>query len=61
MTTSTTNSLFSDTSMPKKRIPLSKERIEEAKKLMEQKDYKGVADKLRDIREGLEDYERRIK
>jgi hypothetical protein len=47
--------------MPKKRIPLSKERIEEAKKLMEQKDYKGVADKLRDIREGLEDYERRIK
>ena len=41
---------------PKKKIPISKERIEEVKKLMESKDYTNAASKLRDIREKLEDY-----
>lgn len=45
---------------PTAKIPLSKERIEEVKALIAKNDGKTAAQKLRDIREGLENYEHRI-
>jgi hypothetical protein len=45
---------------PKSKVPLSAERIREVQMLLEAKDGKGAAIKLRELREGLENYERRI-
>lgn len=45
---------------PKAKVPISKERILEVQKLLEKKDGKGAAAILREIRYGLEAYERRI-
>ena len=45
---------------PKAKVPISKERILEAQKLLEGGDYKGAAASLRDVRYKLEAYERRI-
>jgi hypothetical protein len=46
---------------PKRKVPISKARIEEVKQLIAKKDGKNAAIALRDIREKLEDFERRIK
>jgi hypothetical protein len=46
---------------PKRKVPISKERIEEVKRLIKGGDGKNAAVALRDIRERLEDFERRIK
>lgn len=45
---------------PKAKVPISKERIQEAQRLLEKRDGKGAAAILREIRYGLEAYERRI-
>lgn len=45
---------------PKTKIPISAERIKEAKAFIAAKNAKGAVEALRDIREGLENYERRI-
>lgn len=45
---------------PKAKVPISKERILEAQRLLENKDPKGAAAILRDVRYKLEAYERRI-
>lgn len=45
---------------PKAKVPISKERILEAQRLLEGKDYKSAAAVLRDVRYKLEAYERRI-
>jgi hypothetical protein len=45
---------------PKKKVPISKERIEEVKRLISAKDGKNAAIALRDIREKLEEFESRI-
>jgi hypothetical protein len=46
---------------PTKKVPISAERIEEAKKLFMAGDEKGSVLKMREVREALESYERRIK
>lgn len=47
--------------LPKTKIPMSKEKIKEAKRLLEESnDGKGAAQILREVREGLEKYEKRI-
>jgi ribosomal protein L22 len=46
---------------PKRKVPISKERIEEVKRLIKGGDGKNAAIALRNIRERLEDFERRIK
>ncbi len=56
-------SLFDYNSMrPKTKIKLavSKERIEQAKAMFANKDFKGTAAILRELREGLDDYLERI-
>lgn len=54
-------SLFDYNAMrPRKKIPISKGRIEEAKRLFNQGDYEGSAIQLRRLREALEAYEERI-
>lgn len=45
---------------PKAKVPISKERILEAQRLLEGKDYKSAAAVLRDVRYKLEAYDRRI-
>lgn len=45
---------------PKAKVPISKERILEAQKLLGGGDYKSAAAVLRDVRYKLEAYERRI-
>lgn len=45
---------------PKAKVPISEERIREAQKLLENRDGKGAAAILRDIRYKLEAYEKRI-
>lgn len=45
---------------PMNKVPLSKERILEVQALLAKKDGKGAAVKLRELREGLEAFERRI-
>lgn len=55
-------SLFSFNDMkPKTKVPISKERIEQIKKLIEKRDGENAAIILRGIREKLEDYESKIK
>lgn len=46
--------------LPKIKVPISAARIKEAKELVAKGDGRGAAEKLREIREGLEKYERRI-
>lgn len=54
-------SLFSFNEIkPKAKVPISKERIEEVKRLIQCEDGKNAAAALRDIREKLEDFEARI-
>lgn len=45
---------------PINKVPLSKERIQEVQELLAKKDGKGAAAKLREMREDLETFERRI-
>ena len=45
---------------PSGKVPISAERIKEAKALMAAGDDKGSAEKLREVREALERYEQRI-
>jgi hypothetical protein len=53
-------SLFDYNEMrPRTKVPISKERIEAAKRLM-LSDPHGAASALREVREALENYERRI-
>jgi hypothetical protein len=53
--------LFDYNSMrPKTKVPISRERIEAAKKAFNSGDYSTSAAHLRDIRESLERYEQRL-
>jgi hypothetical protein len=45
---------------PKSKVPISKERIEEVKRLISKGNSGDAVAKLREIREGLENFERRI-
>jgi len=45
---------------PTGKVPISAERIREAKALMAAGDGKGAAEKMREVREALERYEKRI-
>ena len=45
---------------PKKKVPISAARIEEAKRLYNKGDVLGSAAAMRDVRERLEDFEKRI-
>lgn len=45
---------------PKTRVPISKEKIKEVQDLIAKGDGKTAAQKLRDLRYGLENYERRL-
>ena len=46
---------------PKRKVPISAARIREAKALMDAGDHKGAAQRMREVRELLEEYEKRIK
>lgn len=46
---------------PRARVPISAARIKEVAALLKRGDGQGAAAVLRDLREGLEKYERRIK
>ena len=46
--------------LPKTKVPISKEKILEAQRLIEKNDGKGAAEVLRGLRDSLERYERRI-
>lgn len=46
---------------PSGKVPISAEKIAEAKKLFYSGDQHGAAEKMREVRESLERYERRIK
>lgn len=46
---------------PTGKVPISAERIREAKALMAAGDGKGAAEKMREVREALERYESRLK
>lgn len=46
--------------LPRTKVPISAERIKEAKELVAKGDGRGAAEVLRDVRDGLERYERRI-
>lgn len=52
--------LFKSTESLKGKVPISAERIKEAKALLAKGDYKDAAQTLRDIREKLEEFENRI-
>lgn len=45
---------------PSGKVPISAERIREAKALMAKGDGRGAAEKMREVREKLEAYEKRI-
>ena len=45
---------------PRLKVPISAARIREAKALMAKGDARGAEEKMRDVRERLEDFERRI-
>lgn len=45
---------------PSSKVPISAERIREAKALMGKGDVKGSAAKMREVREALEAFEKRI-
>ena len=45
---------------PKMKVPISKERIEEVKKLIDAGDGQNAATRLREVREDLEAFEQRI-
>jgi len=45
---------------PTRKVPISADRIREAKALLNAGDSNGCARKLREVREKLEEYERRI-
>ena len=45
---------------PKRKIPIDASRIKLAKQLMERGDVIGAAIKMREVREALEDFEKRI-
>lgn len=45
---------------PKKKVPISAERIREVKALIAKGDGKSAAEKLREVRYGLENYLKRI-
>lgn len=45
---------------PKRKVPVSRERIEAAKRLYDKGDFEGSAIQLRRFREALERYEARI-
>jgi hypothetical protein len=45
---------------PSGKVPISAERIREAKALMQSGDSKGAAEKMREVREALERYESRL-
>ncbi len=54
-------SLFGFNDMrPRAKVPISKERIQEAQRLLAKKDHLGCAQILREVRYKLEAYERRI-
>ena len=54
-------SLFDfNTMKPKKKIPISRERILEAKALFDKGDIMGSVSKMRELREALERYERTL-
>jgi len=54
-------SLFDfNTMRPKAKVPMSKKRIEEGKRMMAAGDYGGAAARIREVREALEDFEKRI-
>lgn len=54
-------SLFEYNEMrPKRKVPISAERIREAKALLKAGDRDGCARKIREVREQLEEYEKRI-
>lgn len=46
--------------LPRTKVPISAERIREVKELIAKRDGKKAAEVLREIREGLENYERRL-
>jgi hypothetical protein len=46
---------------PKTKVPISKERIAEAKKQIEDKNYEGALNNLRKVNEGLQNYLKRMK
>lgn len=45
---------------PSGKVPISAERIKEAKALFNKGDMRGSAERMREVREGLESYERRL-
>jgi hypothetical protein len=45
---------------PTGKVPISAERILQAKAMFEAGDSKGAAEKMREVREALENYEKRI-
>lgn len=47
-------------SKPKLKVPISVDRIKEAKALYAKGDYTGSAAKMREVREALENFERRL-
>lgn len=46
---------------PRAKVPISRERLEEAKRMVQQRNAKGAEAALREIREGLERFEQRLK
>lgn len=54
-------SIFNERTMRRKtKVPISEARIKEVQALIAKGDGRGAAEKLRSLREGLEDYEKRI-
>lgn len=45
---------------PSGKVPISADRIREAKALFEARDSRGAAEKMREVREALERYEARL-
>jgi hypothetical protein len=46
---------------PSRKVPISAERIREAREMIAKGDMKGLADRLRSVREKLEDYEEKLR
>lgn len=46
--------------LPKAKVPISADKIKQAKALFEKGDILGSVEKMREVRESLERYERRI-
>lgn len=53
--------LFPHKESRKSKVPISRERVEAAKKFIEERNVKGAVEALRDIRYGLENFLKRIK